>query len=115
NPEAAFVQPKILDHKDKRKFEYAGAGGGFIDRYGFPYCRGRIFDSIETDEGQYDDTGRVFWASGACLVVRKEVFRELGGFDASFFAHMEEIDLCWRGFNRNYYTYYCGQSTIFHV
>ena len=115
NPEAAFVQPKILDHKDKLKFEYAGAGGGFIDRYGFPFCRGRIFDSIETDNGQYDDTSRVFWASGACLVVRKEIFRELGGFDPAFFAHMEEIDLCWRGFNRNYYTYYCGQSTVYHV
>jgi GT2 family glycosyltransferase len=115
DPEAAFVQPKILDHKDKLKFEYAGAGGGFIDRYGFPFCRGRIFDSIETDNGQYDDVRRVFWASGACLLVRKEIFRELGGFDPAFFAHMEEIDLCWRGFNRNYYTYYCGQSTVYHV
>lgn len=111
----AIVQPKILDYKKKTHFEYAGAGGGFIDKFGYPYCRGRIFDTIEEDKGQYNDTRKIFWASGACFFIRKNVFRELKGFDADFFAHQEEIDLCWRSFNRSYDTFYCGQSTVYHL
>lgn len=111
----AIVQPKILDYKKKTHFEYAGAGGGFIDKFGYPYCRGRIFDTIEEDKGQYNDSRKIFWASGACFFIRKNVFRELKGFDTDFFAHQEEIDLCWRSFNRGYDTFYCGQSTVYHL
>lgn len=92
----AAVQPKILSYKDRAKFEYAGAAGGFIDCLGYPFCRGRILSTIETDMGQYDDVRDVFWASGACIAVRSGVYRKLGGLDPSFFAHMEEIDFCWR-------------------
>jgi GT2 family glycosyltransferase len=115
NINTAIVQPKILDYKNKEYFEYAGAGGGFIDKFGYPFCRGRIFDTIEKDNGQYNDTIPVFWASGACFFIRKQVYRELNGFDADFFAHQEEIDLCWRSFNRNYTTLYCGLSTVYHL
>src|SRR5690606_28270589 len=115
HPDAAIVQPKILDYKNKQYFEYAGAAGGYIDRYGYPFCRGRIFTTLEADNGQYNDTRLVFWASGACFLIRKEVFRELGGFDETFFAHQEEIDLCWRAFNLHQNTYYCGLSTVYHV
>lgn len=110
----AIIQPKILDYKNKSYFEYAGAAGGFIDKYGYPYCRGRIFDTIEEDKGQYNDIKTIFWASGACLFIRNSVFKELDGFDESYFAHMEEIDLCWRAFNSNYITKYVGTSTIYH-
>jgi hypothetical protein len=115
NPETAIIQPKILDYKNKRYFEYAGAAGGFIDKYGYPFCRGRIFNSLEEDLGQYNDNIDVFWASGACFFIRKEVFNTLNGFDEAFFAHMEEIDLCWRAFNLGYKTKYIGSSTIYHV
>ncbi|WP_035478983.1 glycosyltransferase family 2 protein [Gelidibacter mesophilus] len=111
----AIIQPKILDYKNKMYFEYAGAGGGFIDQLGYPYCRGRIFDTIEKDVGQYNDTTTIFWASGACFFIRKSVFESLNGFDDSFFAHMEEIDLCWRAHNSGYSTKYVGSSTVFHV
>lgn len=111
----AIIQPKILDYKNKAYFEYAGAGGGFIDKFGYPFCRGRIFDTIEKDNRQYNDVSKVFWASGACFFIRKEVYRELNGFDSAFFAHQEEIDLCWRSFNRNYDTFYCGLSTVYHL
>jgi len=111
----AIIQPKILDFKDRKKFEYAGAAGGFIDKYGYPYCRGRIFNTIETDSGQYDDTAKIFWASGACLFIRKSTFQTLKGFDESFFAHMEEIDLCWRAHNLNFEIKYIGTSTVYHV
>ncbi|WP_296316694.1 glycosyltransferase family 2 protein [Winogradskyella sp. UBA3174] len=111
----AIIQPKILDFKNKSYFEYAGAAGGFIDKYGYPYCRGRIFETIEKDEGQYNDTKDIFWASGACLFIRNDVFKTLNGFDESYFAHMEEIDLCWRAFNTNYKTKYIGTSTVYHV
>jgi GT2 family glycosyltransferase len=111
----AIIQPKILDYKNKNNFEYAGAAGGFIDQYGFPYCRGRIFDSIEKDKHQYDDECEVFWASGACFFIRKEVFRKLKGFDDDFFAHQEEIDLCWRAFNAGYKIKYTYKSVVFHV
>lgn len=92
----AIIQPKLLDYNQKDYFEYAGAAGGFIDKYGYPYCRGRIFNFIEKDEGQFNGNSSIFWASGACLFIRKIVFKELNGLDESFFAHMEEIDLCWR-------------------
>ncbi len=115
DPETAIIQPKILDYKNKTYFEYAGAAGGFIDKYGFPFCRGRIFDTIEEDKGQYDDETEIFWASGACFFIRKDVYRELGGFDEDFFAHQEEIDLCWRAFNKNYKARFCYRSVIYHV
>ncbi len=115
NKETAIIQPKILDYKSKDYFEYAGAAGGFIDKYAYPYCRGRIFETIEKDEQQYNDNETIFWASGACLFIRKEVFQTLNGFDASFFAHMEEIDLCWRAFNLGYQTKYIGDSIVHHV
>jgi len=115
NHNTAIVQPKILDFKNKNYFEYAGAAGGFIDQFGYPYCRGRIFNTIEQDQGQYDDVVDIFWASGACLFIRREIFEILGGFDESFFAHMEEIDLCWRAFNQGYKTKYVGASNIYHV
>ena len=111
----AIIQPKILDYKNKSYFEYAGAAGGFIDKYGYPYCRGRIFNTIEEDKGQYNDTATIFWASGACLFLRNSVFKELRGFDDSYFAHMEEIDFCWRAFNKNYKTTYVGTSKVYHV
>ncbi len=113
--ETSIIQPKILDYKNKSHFEYAGAAGGFIDKYGYPYCRGRIFDSIEEDKGQYNDTITVFWASGACFFIRNSVFKALNGFDESYFAHMEEIDLCWRAFNTNHKVKYVGNSKVYHV
>ena len=111
----AIIQPKILSYKKKTHFEYAGAAGGFIDKFGYPFCRGRIFDTIEADKGQYNINSEVFWASGACFFIRKNVFKSLKGFDESYFAHMEEIDLCWRAFNLGYITKYVWQSTVYHV
>ena len=111
----AIIQPKILDFKNKSYFEYAGAAGGFIDKYGFPYCRGRIFNSIEKDFGQYDGEQEIFWASGACFFIRKEVYRTLKGFDNTFFAHQEEIDLCWRAFNLGFKAKYTSKSVVYHV
>ncbi|WP_372793523.1 glycosyltransferase family 2 protein [Lutibacter sp.] len=114
-PDTSIIQPKILDYKNKIKFEYAGAAGGFIDKYGYPYCRGRIFTSLETDLKQYDDVTDIFWASGACFFIRAEVFHELNGFDESYFAHQEEIDLCWRAKNLQKTIKYVGKSTVYHV
>jgi GT2 family glycosyltransferase len=111
----AIVQPKLLDYNNKNYFEYAGAAGGFIDKFGYPYCRGRIFNTIEKDTGQYNDRTNIFWASGACLFIRNRVFKELNGLDNNFFAHMEEIDLCWRAKNLGYDIKYIGDSTIYHV
>lgn len=111
----AIIQPKILDFKDKSKFEYAGAGGGFIDKFGYPFCRGRIFNDLETDHNQFNDTTDIFWASGACFFIRAEVFHQLNGFDEDFFAHQEEIDLCWRAKNNNLTIKYVGTSTVYHV
>ena len=111
----SIIQPKILDYKNKEYFEYAGAAGGFIDQYGYPYCRGRIFDTIEKDNGQYDDEIEIFWASGACFFIRKEIYRKLNGFDCEFFAHQEEIDLCWRAFNMGYKAKYTPKSVIYHI
>lgn len=109
-----IVQPKILDFKNKNYFEYAGAAGGFIDKYGFPFCRGRVFHTIEKDQNQYPSQ-EIFWASGACFFIRNTVFQQLNGFDDAFFAHQEEIDLCWRAFNQNIKAYYCNESVVFHV
>ncbi len=111
----AIIQPKILDYNKKTHFEYAGAAGGFVDKYGYPFCRGRIFSTIEEDIGQYDDESAIFWASGACFFIRNEVFKELNGFDDRFFAHQEEIDLCWRSFNSNYSAKYIPTSVVYHV
>ncbi|MEZ4810824.1 MAG: glycosyltransferase family 2 protein [Allomuricauda sp.] len=114
-PEAAIIQPKILDLKRKEYFEYAGAAGGFVDMLGYPFCRGRIFQALEKDEGQYNDVKEVFWATGACMFIKADVYRELGGFDEDYFAHQEEIDLCWRAKNAGYKVYYVGKSHVFHL
>lgn len=114
-PNTAIIQPKILDYKNKSYFEYAGAAGGFIDKFGFPYCKGRIFYTLEQDLGQFDSNSEIFWASGACFFIRKSVFEHLKGFDDSFFAHQEEIDLCWRAFNLGYTSKYCHNSKVFHL
>ena len=114
-PGVAACQPKILSYKSKRDFEYAGASGGMIDRYGYPYCRGRLFSTVEEDKGQYDDILPVFWASGAAMRVRSADFRSVGGFDERFFAHMEEIDLCWRMASRGLGVYAVPQSVVYHV
>ncbi len=114
-PNTAVIQPKILDYKRKEYFEYAGAAGGFIDQYGYPFCRGRLFDTLEKDKGQYDDDCEIFWASGACFFIQSSVYNQLKGFDADFFAHQEEIDLCWRVQNKGYQIKYNSQSVVFHV
>jgi GT2 family glycosyltransferase len=111
----ASCQPKILNYNSKTKFEYAGASGGFIDNLGYPFCRGRIFDDLEQDKGQYNDAVEVFWATGACLFVRSTHFWELGGLDEDFFAHQEEIDLCWRLKNKGYKIMVQPKSVVYHV
>ncbi len=111
----AACQPKILSYYEKQKFEYAGASGGFIDRYGYPFCRGRLFQNLEEDLGQYDDACEVFWATGACMFVRADLYLKYGGLDDSFFAHMEEIDFCWRMKNLGYSIYCCPQSKVYHI
>jgi GT2 family glycosyltransferase len=111
----AAAQPKIRAFHAKEKFEYAGAAGGFIDKYGFPFCRGRVFETVETDAGQYDEDAEIFWATGACMFVRASVWKEMNGLDEDFFAHMEEIDLCWRMRNRGYKIMYAGKSIVYHV
>lgn len=111
----AACQPKIRAYHQKEKFEYAGASGGFIDKYGYPFCRGRIFQHLESDQGQYDDTHEVFWATGACLFVRSKIFHDLGGLDDDFFAHMEEIDFCWRAKNMGYRIMVNPKSLVYHI
>lgn len=111
----AACQPKILSYHDQTKFEYAGAGGGYIDKYGYPFCRGRIFQELDDDNGQFNDAKEVFWASGACMFVRSKIFWELGGLDEDFFAHMEEIDFCWRAKHASYKIYYEPKSVVYHV
>ena len=113
--EASIIQPKILDLIQKDHFEYAGAAGGFIDMFGYPFCRGRIFQTIEKDEGQYNDIKEVFWATGACMFIKSEVFHQLEGFDEDYFAHQEEIDLCWRAKNAGHKVYYVGHSSVYHL
>ncbi|MCC5921854.1 MAG: glycosyltransferase family 2 protein [Cyclobacteriaceae bacterium] len=115
NDKVAATQPKILSDRNLGYFDYAGASGGFIDKYGYPYCRGRIFSTIEKDEGQYDSELEIHWASGACLFIKSNVFKEFGGFDDSFFAHMEEIDLCWRIINEGYSIYCTPKSMVYHL
>ena len=113
--EIVAVQPKILAYDRREQFEHAGAAGGFLDKDFFPFCQGRIFDSIEEDKGQYSQSREVFWATGACLFIRKEAYRNAGGLDEDFFAHMEEIDLCWRLKTRGKRIYYCSEAHVFHV
>lgn len=115
NPQIAACQPKIRSYSERTLFEHAGAAGGFVDWLGYIFCRGRVFATFEADHGQYDDNRPVFWATGACLFLRAKVFHQVGGFDASFFAHMEEIDLCWRLQRIGFEVWTCGQSTVFHV
>lgn len=113
--EVVAVQPKIMSYKDKRSFEYAGACGGFIDYWGFPFCRGRILDSLEIDAGQYDDNREVFWCSGAALCIRRDAYMQVGGLDERFFAHMEEIDMCWRLRNKGGVLKVCPESVVYHL
>jgi GT2 family glycosyltransferase len=115
DPKVASVQPKILSYTDRNKFEHAGAAGGYIDSLGYPFCRGRIFDHIEEDHGQYDDQREIFWSTGACMVIRSQLFKALNGFDEDFFAHMEEIDLCWKLHRQDLRVMYCGRSSVYHV
>lgn len=115
HPEIAAIQPKILSYANKDKFEFAGAAGGFIDNLGYPYCRGRIFDETEIDYGQYDDEYEIFWASGCAFFIRSQDFWEQNGFDERFFAHQEEIDLCWRLNNSGRKIYYTSKSKVYHV
>lgn len=111
----AACQPKIRSYYQRESFEYAGGSGGFIDHMGYPFCRGRIFQSLENDRGQYDDVQEIFWASGACLFVKADIFHQLGGFDEDFFAHMEEIDFCWRAKNSGYKVMVQPQSVVYHI
>ena len=113
--EIAIVQPKILDYKNKKKFEYAGAAGGYIDKFGFPFCRGRVFDSLEVDNSQHQTIEEVVWATGAAMLIKANVWKQLNGLDELFFAHMEEIDLCWRVQNNQYKVMVNPESTVYHV
>lgn len=115
NPEAGACQPKMLADTDRTSFEYAGACGGFIDRFGYPFCRGRILSNLEKDNGQYDEPMETFWATGACMMIRSSLFHHLGGFDDRFFAHMEEIDLCWRTQLSGYKVTVVPQSMVWHL
>lgn len=115
NKEIAIIQPKILDLLKRDHFEYAGAAGGFLDQLGYPFCRGRIFQSLEKDEGQYNKNTEIFWATGACMFIRKTVFDSLGGFDEDYFAHQEEVDLCWRAHNKGHKVYYVAASAVYHL
>lgn len=115
NSTVAAVQPKIKSWKEKEKFEYAGACGGYIDKWGFPFCRGRVLDVTETDQGQYDSLVEIFWSSGAAMCVRRDVYQKTGGLDELFFAHMEEIDLCWRIRNAGWSIKVNPQSVVYHL
>ncbi|EFK34428.1 dTDP-Rha:alpha-D-GlcNAc-pyrophosphate polyprenol, alpha-3-L-rhamnosyltransferase [Chryseobacterium gleum] len=115
NPSVSAVQPKILSYHNRNYFEFAGAAGGLIDNLGYPYCRGRVFDDLEEDKGQYNDEAEICWASGCCFFIRSKDFWEQSGFDARFFAHQEEIDLCWRLINSGKKIYYTGKSQVYHV
>jgi GT2 family glycosyltransferase len=115
DPTIGACQPKIRSYFNKQEFEYAGAAGGYIDKFGYPFCRGRIFQSLEEDKGQYDNDVEIFWATGACMFVRAELFHDLNGFDDSFFAHMEEIDYCWRIKSLGHKVMVCHNSIVYHV
>ena len=114
-PNIAACQPKILDYYNRTKFEYAGASGGFMDKYGYPFCRGRVFNDLEEDLGQYNTPIETFWATGACMIVKAAAFWKAGGFDDDYFAHMEEIDVCWRMKNLGYKIYVEPAAVIYHV
>ena len=111
----AICQPKLLSFYERDTFEYAGGAGGYIDKYGYPFCRGRMFTTLEKDNGQYNDACEIFWATGAAMFVKTEVWKQLEGLDGDFFAHMEEIDFCWRAKNAGYKVYYCPQSVVYHI
>ena len=111
----AICQPKLLSFYNRDTFEYAGGAGGYIDKYGYPFCRGRLFTTLEKDNGQYDDACEIFWATGAAMFVKAKVWKQLGGLDGDFFAHMEEIDFCWRAKNAGHKVYYCPQSVVYHI
>ncbi len=115
NAQIAAVQPKVLSYHQKNKFEHAGAAGGLIDSLGYPFCRGRIFNHVEEDKGQYDDEVEIFWATGACMMIRSNLYHQFEGLDEDFFAHMEEIDLCWKLHRKGFKVYYSGKSTVYHV
>jgi len=115
HPKITAIQPKILSYRNRAFFEYAGACGGFLDKNGYPFCRGRVLNMIEVDAGQYDDPVQIFWASGACFFIRLQDFKEAGGFDAAFFAHQEEIDLCWRLNARGKQMVCLPQSVVYHL
>ncbi len=115
NPDIAAVQPKVRSERQPDYFEYAGAAGGFLDYLGYPYCRGRLFQRIEKDNGQYDDEIEVFWTTGACMFIKRSAFEEAGGFDTTYFAHQEEIDLCWRLHHRGLKLLYTSKSTVYHL
>lgn len=110
-----IAQPKIKAYLNKEQFEYAGAAGGFIDYLGYPFCQGRMFDTLEIDQKQYQESKEIFWATGACMFIKSAIFKELGGFDERYFAHMEEIDLCWRAKNLGNKVYYVPESTVYHL
>lgn len=114
-PDISACQPKIKYYRDKEMFEYAGAGGGFMDKWGYLFCRGRIFFTLEKDEQQYNNTIETFWAGGGCMFLRAEVYHQLGGLDRDLYAHMEEVDLCWRMKNAGHRIAYCGSSTVYHI
>ena len=115
NPNFGACQPKILDYFNHTKFEYAGAAAGYIDIFGYPFCKGRIFGNVETDNGQYNESGQIFWASGAAMFIKREAWEKANGLDEAFFAHMEEIDLCWRLKNIGYSVYVEPKSKIYHI
>lgn len=114
-PNLGAAQPNILDFNNRSKFEYAGAAGGFMDKFGYPFCRGRIFGNVEMNEGQYDEEKPLFWATGAALFIKREAWEKAGGLDEAFFAHMEEIDLCWRLQNMGYGIWSCPNSKVYHI
>lgn len=115
NPDVASCQPKVLSYNQKDHFEHAGAAGCFIDKFGYPFCRGRVINKVEKDTGQYDNQINIFWSSGACMIVKSEAWRKCGGFDDDFFAHMEEIDLCWRFHKAGYRVCFLPESVIYHI
>ncbi|MFZ9970083.1 MAG: glycosyltransferase family 2 protein [Bacteroidia bacterium] len=115
NPQFGCAQPHILDYQHRQRFEYAGAAGGYMDRYGYPFCRGRIFGQVEENQGQYSDSRRVFWATGAALFIKRDAWMAAGGLDTAFFAHFEEIDLCWRLQLKGYQVWSCAQSQVYHM
>jgi GT2 family glycosyltransferase len=114
-PDVAAAQPKILSYRNRQLFEYAGAAGGFIDSLGYPFCRGRVFNHVEHDNHQYDDDRQIFWATGACFIIRSNIYRQFGGLDEDLFAHMEEIDLCWKINRTNLRVMYSGKSVVYHL